>query len=257
VAQADSLLETTLAQATALGIQRAQYEHAIALLVGQPASTFSLKPAPLAYKPPPVPLGVPAQLLERRPDIAAAERAVASSNAVIGVARAAYYPTISLTGGTGLQSSTMSKLLESSSFYWAVGAAASETIFDAGRRKAVTQQAWAEYRASVANYRETVLAAFQQVEDNIASLRILSTEIGQQNVAVVAAQRNLDLAFQRYRLGINSYLNVITAQVSLLSNQQTYVTIHMQQMVSSVQLVMALGGGWSTNDLPSTKRVMK
>jgi NodT family efflux transporter outer membrane factor (OMF) lipoprotein len=256
VAQADSLLETTLAQATALGIQRAQYEHAIALLVGQPASTFSLKPAPLAYKPPAVPIGVPAQLLERRPDIAAAERAVASSNAVIGVARAAYFPTISLTGGTGLQSSTMAKLLESSSFYWAAGAAASETIFDAGRRKAVTQQAWAEYRASVANYRQTVLTAFQQVEDNVAALRILSTEMGQQDVAVRAAQKNLDLAFERYRLGINSYLNVITAQVSLLSNQQTDVTIHMQQMTASVQLVMALGGGWSTNDLPSIKRVM-
>jgi NodT family efflux transporter outer membrane factor (OMF) lipoprotein len=256
VAQADSLLETTLAQTTALGIQRAQYEHAIALLVGQPASTFSLKPAPLAYKPPAVPLGLPAQLLERRPDIAAAERGVASSNAVIGVARAAYYPTISLTGGMGVQSSTLSKLLESSSFYWALGAAASETIFDAGKRKAVTQQAWAEYRAGVANYRQTVLTAFQQVEDNIAALRILATETQQEDVAVKAAQRNLDLAIERYRLGINSYLNVITAQVSLLSNQQTAVNIHMQQMTSSVQLVMALGGGWSTNDLPSPKRVL-
>jgi NodT family efflux transporter outer membrane factor (OMF) lipoprotein len=256
VAQADSLLETTLAQATALGIQRAQYEHAIALLVGQPASTYSLKPAPLASKPPPVPLGVPAQLLERRPDIAAAERSVASSNAAIGVARAAYYPTISLTGAAGLQSSTMANLLESSSFYWTAAAAASEVIFDAGKRKAVTQQAWANYRAGVANYRQTVLAAFQQVEDNIAALRILATELHQQDVAVKAAQRNLDLAFERYRLGINSYLNVITAQVSLLSNQQTYVTIHMQQMTSSVQLVMALGGGWNANDMPSPKSVL-
>jgi NodT family efflux transporter outer membrane factor (OMF) lipoprotein len=256
VAQADSLLETTLAQATALGIQRAQYEHAIALLVGQPASAFFLKPAPLAYKPPAVPLGLPAQLLERRPDIAAAERGVASSNAAIGVARAAYYPTINLSGGMGVQSSTLSQLLKSSSFYWAAGAAATEIIFDAGKRKAVTQQAWAEYRAGVANYRQTVLTAFQQVEDNIAALRILATESQQEDVAVKAAQKNLDLAVQRYRLGINSYLNVITAQVSLLSNQQTAVAIHMQRMTSSVQLVMALGGGWSTNDLPSTKRVM-
>jgi NodT family efflux transporter outer membrane factor (OMF) lipoprotein len=256
VAQADTLLETTLAQATALGIQRAQYEHAIALLVGQPASTFSLKPAPMTHQPPMVPLGLPGQLLERRPDIAAAERAVAASNAVIGVARAAYYPTISLTGDAGLQSSTMSKLLESSSFYWAVGAAASETIFDAGKRKAATQQAWAEYRASVANYRETVLAAFQQVEDNLAALRILSTEVDQQDVAIRASQKNLDLAVERYRLGINSYLNVITAQESLLSNQQTAVSIHMQEMTASVQLVMALGGGWSTNDLPTPRRVM-
>jgi len=256
VAQADTLLETTLAQATALGIQRAQYEHAIALLVGQAASTFSLKPAPMKYSPPPVPLGLPTQLLERRPDIAAAERGVATSNAVIGVARAAYFPTVSLTGGVGLQSSTLSQLLKSSSFYWAAGAAASEVIFDAGKRKAVTQQAWAEYRAGVANYRQTVLTAFQQVEDNLAALRILSSEVGQQDVAVRASQRNLDLAIQRYRLGINSYLNVITAEVSLLSNQQTAVTIHMQQMTSCVQLVMALGGGWSTNDLPSPRRVM-
>jgi NodT family efflux transporter outer membrane factor (OMF) lipoprotein len=203
-----------------------------------------------------VPLGVPAQLLERRPDIAAAERSVASSNAAIGVARAAYYPTISLTGAAGLQSSTMANLLESSSFYWTAAAAASEVIFDAGKRKAVTQQAWANYRAGVANYRQTVLAAFQQVEDNIAALRILATELHQQDVAVKAAQRNLDLAFERYRLGINSYLNVITAQVSLLSNQQTYVTIHMQQMTSSVQLVMALGGGWNANDMPSPKSVL-
>jgi NodT family efflux transporter outer membrane factor (OMF) lipoprotein len=256
VAQADSLLQTTLAQATALGIARAQYEHAIALLMGQPASTFSLKPAPLSYKPPAVPLGLPAQLLERRPDIAAAERTVAENNASIGVARAAYFPTINLTGGTGFQSSTLSQLLKSSSFYWALGAAASETIFDAGKRKAVTQQAWADYRASAATYRETVLTAFQQVEDNLAALRILSAQIGQQDVAIRASQKNFDLAVERYRLGISSYLNVITAQESLLSNQQTAVSIHMQEMTASVQLIMALGGGWNTNDLPSSKRVL-
>jgi len=256
VAQADTLLETTLAQATALGIQRAQYEHAIALLVGQPASTFSLKPAPLGYKPPSVPLGLPAQLLERRPDIAAAERAVAEGNASIGVARAAYYPTINLTGTVGYQSSTLSKLVESSSFYWAAGVAASEVIFDAGKRQAVTEQAWANYRANAATYRQTVLTALQQVEDNLAALRILATETGQEDVAVRASQKNLDLAVERYRLGINSYLNVITAQVSLLGNQQTAVNIHMQQMTSSVQLVMALGGGWSTNYLPTPKRVL-
>jgi NodT family efflux transporter outer membrane factor (OMF) lipoprotein len=255
VAQADSLLQTTLAQATALGIQRAQYEHAIALLLGQPASTFSLPPARRIYQAPAVPVGLPAQLLERRPDIAAAERGLASSNAVIGVDRAAYFPTVTLTGTVGLQSSMMSKLLESSSFYWMGAAAASETIFDAGRRSAVVKQAWASYRAGVANYRQTVLTAFQQVEDNLAALRILSTENGQQDVAIRAAQKNLDLAIQRYRLGINSYLNVITAQISLLQNQQTAVAIHMQQMTSSVQLVMALGGGWSTNDLPTPKRV--
>lgn len=256
VAQADTLLETTLAQAAALGIQRAQLEHAIALLVGQPASTFSLKPNPINYKPPPMPVGLPAQLLERRPDIAAAERTVAQNNANIGVARAAYFPTVNLMGDAGLQSSTLSKLLEASSFYWAVGASASEVIFDAGKRKAATQQAWADYRSSVATYRETVLTAFQQVEDNLAALRILSMQIGQQDVAIRASQKNLDLAVERYRLGINSYLNVITAQESLLSNQQTAVNIHSQEMTASVQLIMALGGGWSTNALPSTHRVM-
>ncbi len=256
VAQADTLLETTLAQATALGIQRAQFEHAIALLVGQPASTFSLQPAPQASKPPAVPLGLPAQLLERRPDIAAAERVVAEGNASIGVARAAYFPTFNLSGGAGFQSSTLSKLLESSSFYWAAGVAASEVIFDAGKRKAVTEQAWASYRANAATYRQTVLTAFQQVEDNVAALRILSEETGQQDVAVRASQKNLDLAIERYRLGINSYLNVITAEVSLLSNQQTAVNIHLQQMTASVQLVMALGGGWNASDLPSSKRVL-
>jgi NodT family efflux transporter outer membrane factor (OMF) lipoprotein len=256
VAQADNLLETTLAQATGLGIQRAQYEHAIAMLVGQPASTFSLKPAPLAYNPPTVPLGLPAQLLERRPDIAAAERAVAEGNASIGVARAAYYPTFNLTGGAGFQSSTMSKLVESSSWYWAAGVAASEVIFDAGKRKAVTEQAWANYRANAATYRQSVLSAFQQVEDNIAALRILSQETAQEDIAVHASQKNLDLSVERYRQGLNSFLNVITAQVSLLGNQQTAVNVHMQQMTASVQLVMALGGGWSTNDLPTPKRVM-
>lgn len=255
VAQADSLLETTLAQATALGIARAQYEHAIALLVGQPASTFSLTPKPQHDKPPDVPLGLPAQLLERRPDVAAAERTVAEANASIGVARAAYYPSISLTGTVGYQSSALSKLLNSSSFYWAAGVAASDVVFDAGKRNAVTRQAWANYRADAATYRETVLTAFQQVEDNLAALRILGIENGQQEVAVKAAQRNLDLAIERYRLGINSYLNVITAQVSLLSNQQTDVSIRLQLMTSAVQLVMALGGGWNTGDLPTSHGV--
>ncbi len=206
--------------------------------------------------PPGVPVGLPAQLLERRPDIAAAERTVAEANASIGVARAAYYPTFNLTGSTGWQSSTFSKLLSASSFYWTLGAAASETVFDSGRRKAATEQAWANYRASVANYRQTVLTAFQQVEDNLSALRILAAETRQQDVAVRASQKNLDVAMERYTNGINSYLNVITAQVSLLSNQQTAVNIRQQQMVSTVQLVMALGGGWSASDLPGPARVL-
>ncbi|HEY3862131.1 MAG TPA: efflux transporter outer membrane subunit [Verrucomicrobiae bacterium] len=256
VAQADSLLQTTLAQATALEIQRAQFEHAIALLVGQPASTFSLHPAPREHHPPPVPLGVPAQLLERRPDIASAERAVAAANANIGVARAAYYPNVSLSAGAGYESATLAKLAQYSSFYWSAGIAASEIIFDAGRRKAATRQAWATYRSDAATYRETILAAFQQVEDNISALRILSTETQQEDVAIRASQKNLDLAVERYKLGINSFLNVITAQVSLLQNQQASVNIHQQQMTSAVQLIMALGGGWDTNSLPAAKQVL-
>jgi NodT family efflux transporter outer membrane factor (OMF) lipoprotein len=256
VAQADTLLETTLAQATALGIQRAQFEHAIALLVGQPAPAFSITPDPRSFLPPGVPVGLPAALLERRPDIAAAERTVAEANASIGVARAAYYPTFNLTGSTGWQSSTFSKLLSASSFYWTLGAAASETIFDYGRHKAATEQAWANYRASVANYRQTVLTAFQQVEDNLSALQILAAETRQQDVAIRASQKNLDLAVWRYGQGMSSYLDVITAQVSLLNNQQTAVNIHMQQMTTSVQLVMALGGGWSASDLPAPARVL-
>jgi outer membrane protein TolC len=147
--------------------------------------------------------------------------------------------------------------MNASSFYWVLGASASEVIFDAGKHKAANEQAWANYRANVANYRQTVLTAFQQVEDNLAALRILSTETKQQDVAILASQRNFDLAMQRYRLGINSYLNVITAQVSLLNNQQAAVNIHLQQMTSSVQLILALGGGWSAGDLPASNRVLR
>ncbi|HEX4122174.1 MAG TPA: efflux transporter outer membrane subunit [Verrucomicrobiae bacterium] len=256
VAEADSLLQTTLAQATALGIQRAQYEHAIAMLVGQPASTFSLVPKPQRDKPPAIPIGLPAQLLERRPDVASAERAVAEANANIGVARAAYFPTLGLSGDVGLQSSTMVNLIDASSFFWTAGGAVTEVVFDAGKRKAANQQAWANYRANAATYKETVLTAFQQVEDNLSALRILDMENGQQEVAVRAAQRNYDLALERYKQGIDSYLNVITAQVSLLSNKQTDVNIRLQQMATAVQLVMDLGGGWNSTNLPSKGSVL-
>ena len=255
-AQADALLQTTLAQAAALGILRAQYEHAIALLVGQPASTFSINPAPINTPPPAVPVGLPSTLLERRPDVASAERTVAAANAQIGVARAAWFPTLSLTGSAGYQSTSLSSLLSPPSFFWSVGASLSETIFDAGKRKAADEQAWANYRSTAANYRQTVLTAFQQVEDNLAALRILTTETQQQNVAVKASQKSLDLSMERYRLGIASYLNVIAAQETLLGNQQTAVTLRMQQMVSSVQLIMALGGGWNTSELPSSRRLV-
>jgi NodT family efflux transporter outer membrane factor (OMF) lipoprotein len=255
-AQADALLQTTLAQAAALGIQRAQYEHAIALLIGRPASTFSLNPAAISGLPPAVPVGLPSTLLERRPDVASAERTVAAANAQIGVARAAWFPTVSLTGSAGYESASLRDLVSPPSFFWAVGASVSETIFDAGRRKAANEQAWAMYRSTVANYRQTVLTAFQQVEDNVAALRILTTEIQQQDIAVKATQKSLDLSLERYRLGIASYLNVISAQEALLANQQTAVTLRMQQRVSSVQLIMALGGGWSISELPASGKLV-
>jgi NodT family efflux transporter outer membrane factor (OMF) lipoprotein len=257
VAQADSLLQTTLAQATALGVLRAQLEHAIAVLIGRPASEFSLKPMPLDARPPQIPVGLPSQLLERRPDIAAAERAVAEANAGIGISRAAFFPTLSLTGTAGFESSAISSLLNASSFYWSIGGNLAETVFDAGKRKAANDQAWANYRSAAATYRETALTAFQQVEDYLAALRILEFEAAQQEVAIKAAQRNYDLALYRYKIGINSYLNVITAQETLLGNRQTAVSIQQQQMTSAVQLIMAIGGGWDASELPSPRQVFQ
>jgi NodT family efflux transporter outer membrane factor (OMF) lipoprotein len=194
--------------------------------------------------------------LERRPDVASAERTVAAANADIGVTRAAFFPTLSLTGSVGYESTSVSSLLTPPSFFWAVGATLSETIFDAGKRKAANDQAWANYRAQVANYRQTVLTAFQQVEDNLAALRILTTETHQQGVAIKASQKNLDLSMEQFRLGIASYLNVITAEESLLSNQQTAVGLRTQQMADTVQLITALGGGWNTDDLPSSRKLV-
>jgi NodT family efflux transporter outer membrane factor (OMF) lipoprotein len=251
VAQADALLQTTLAQATALEIQRAQYEHAIAVLIGQMPSTFSINPSRLTNEPPPIPVGLPSALLERRPDIATAERTTAAANAQIGVARAAYFPTITLSGSAGLESTKISELFTPSSFFWSLGATASETIFDAGRRNAAKDQAWANFRAQAANYREVVLTAFQQVEDSLAALRILGRENQQQAVAVAANQKNLDLSVEQFRLGIASYLNVINAQTSLLANQETAVSLRTLQFTSAVQLVTALGGGWTNSFLPS------
>lgn len=256
VAQAETQLETTQAEDTNIGIARAQYEHAIAVLVGQPASTFSIAVQPLKGNPPPIPFGVPSQLLQRRPDIAASERSMAQANAQIGIATAAYYPTLTLTGSAGFENSAISDLFIWPSRVWAVGGSLAETLFDAGLRKATVQQYRAAYDVTVANYRQTVLTAFQQVEDNLSSLRILSTEIQQQDTAVASAARNLTLATDRYRLGIDPYLNVITAQTTLLTNQQTAVNLRMQQMTASVQLVEALGGGWDVSKLPSAAQII-
>lgn len=255
VAQAETQLETTRAQATDLGIQRAQLEHAIAVLTGEPPSTLSITFAPLDAEPPAIPFGIPSQLLERRPDIAAAERRVAEANAQIGVAKAAMYPSLTLSASAGFGSSSFLSWLSWPARFWSVGPALAQTLFDKGKRKAVTEEARAVYDGNVANYRQTVLTAFQEVEDNLAALRILSVEGQQQDAAVKASAKSLELATERYKTGIDSYLNVITAQTTLLTNQRTAMNIRTQQMTASVQLIKALGGGWNASELPTTKEL--
>jgi NodT family efflux transporter outer membrane factor (OMF) lipoprotein len=256
VAQAETQLESAQAQNTNLGIVRAQFEHAIATLVGQPASNFSIRTQPLETSPPAIPYGLPSQLLERRPDIAASERRMAQANAQIGVALAAYYPTVTLSASAGLESSSFTKWFTWPSRFFSVGPSVSETLYDGGLRHATVQQFRANYLETIANYRQTVLAAFQQVEDNLSSIRILSIEIAQQDTAVGSAQRNLKIAIDRYKLGIDPYLNVITAQTTLFSNQQTDVNLRIQQITASVQLVEAIGGGWDASQLPSVPSVV-
>jgi NodT family efflux transporter outer membrane factor (OMF) lipoprotein len=251
VAQAETQLEATQAQDAALGVQRVQFEHAIAMLTGQPASTFSIPIEPLKSSPPAIPIGVPSQLLERRPDIAAAERLVAQANAQIGIARAAYFPTVTLSAAAGLESTSIASWFTWPSRFFSIGPAAAETIFDAGLRRATVEQFRAQYDQTVANYRQAVLTAFQQVEDNLASLRILSVEIQYQDSAVKSAEKSLAIAKDRYRLGIDPYLNVLTAQTALLSNQETAVNLRIQQMTASGGLIEALGGGWNASQLPS------
>ena len=256
VAQAETQLEATRALDTNLGILRAQYEHAIALLVGQPASSFSIAVEPLKTPPPAIPFGVPSQLLERRPDIAANERLMAQANALVGVAEAAYYPTVTLSASGGFQSTSGSSWFTWPSRFWSVGSAISETIYDGGLRRATVEQYRAQYDQTVANYRNTVLTAFQQVEDNLSSLRILSQEIQEQDTAIQSAERSLNLATDRYRLGIDPYLNVITAQTTLFSNQQTAVNLRIEQIVDTVQLTEALGGGWDSSTLPTSQQII-
>ena len=256
IAQAETQLKAAQAQDTNLGVLRAQYEHAIAVLAGQTASEFSIPAEPLTTAgPPEIPVGVPSELLERRPDIAAAERAVAQANAQIGVVKAAFFPNIMLSGSVGFQAVSAVNWLDWPSRFWSVGPALAETIFDAGLRRATVQQFQATYDQTVANYRQTVLTAFQQVEDNLAALRILTQAIEQQDSAVASGRRSLNEAEVRYKAGIDPYLNVITAQTALLTAQQTAVTFREQQMVAGVQLIKALGGGWDVSGLPSSEEL--
>jgi NodT family efflux transporter outer membrane factor (OMF) lipoprotein len=250
VQQATTQLETTRAQAIDVGVARAQFEHAVAILIGKPPADFSLAALPLTTPPPPIPAGLPSELLERRPDIAAAERRMASANAQIGVAKAAYYPTISLGASGGFESGVITTLISGPSVLWSAGGSAIAPIFDAGRRRANVDQAIAAYDQNVANYRETVLTGFQQVEDNLAALRILENEAQVQERAVVAAQKYLELANTRYTGGVTSYLEVTTAQSAALSDELTAVNILGRRMVDAVTLVQALGGGWDRSSLP-------
>jgi len=250
VEQARTQLETTRAQAVDVGVARAQYEHAVAVLVGKPPASFSLAPLPLTMPPPPIPVGLPSELLERRPDIAAAERQMAAANAQIGVAKAAYYPNISLGATGGFESGAITTLLSGPSVLWSAGPSALLTVFDVGRRRAASDQAIAAYDQTIANYRQTVLTGFQQVEDNVAALRILEHEAQVQNAAVAAAEKYLSLANTRYTGGVTSYLEVTTAQSAALSDEVTAVNILGRRMVDAVTLVQALGGGWNSSELP-------
>jgi NodT family efflux transporter outer membrane factor (OMF) lipoprotein len=255
VSAAETALAAVKVQAMNVGLLRAQYEHALALLAGQPASTFSIPvQLPETNAPvhaPEIPLAVPSQLLERRPDVASAERSVAAANAQIGVAKAAFYPALTLSATGGFQSVSVGNLFSGPTAFWSVGAAVAQTVFDGGLRAATVAQSRAAYNSTVANYRQTVLTAFQQVEDGLAALRILSQEQGEQDEAVQAAANTLAIATHRYDLGIDSYLNVIVAQMTLLGNEQTAVNLRVQLMTSSVQLIVALGGGWDGWQMPA------
>lgn len=254
VAQAETQLETTRAQAVDLGIQRAQLEHAVAVLTGQPASSFALPASPLASTPPLVPVGLPSDLLERRPDVAANERRMAASNAQIGIARAAYFPTITLSAAGGFEGNSITNWFNGPSGFITAGASAIGTVFDGGRRRAVTDEARAAYDQSVANYQGTVLGAFQEVEDSLAGLRLLEEEAKTQDAAVASAQHSLQLSTNRYKGGVATYLEVITAQSIALTDQRVAVEIAGRRMTASVSLIKALGGGWNAANLPVVER---
>ncbi len=255
VVEAETTLHSAQAGATNVGIARAQYEHAIAVLIGKAASDFSIPVKPMTAAPPPIPVGMPSELLERRPDVAAAERTMAEANAAIGIAYAAYYPNLTLSAEGGFESSSFHHWLSWPSRFWSIGASIPETIFDAGLRRATVQQYVATYNADLASYRQTVLSAFQQVEDSLAEVRILSKEIQQQQEAVNSAQTFLKLEQARYETGVDPYVDVLIAQTTVLADQQILNTLQVQQMTSAVALVEALGGGWDRSQLPGTQLV--
>jgi NodT family efflux transporter outer membrane factor (OMF) lipoprotein len=251
VAQAQTQLDTTRVQDTDVTVQRAQFEHAIAILIGKPPADFSLAVAPLNHQPPSIPIGLPSELLQRRPDIAAAERRVAEANQQIGIARAAYFPTVTLGATAGFAGTQGSNWFTWPSGFWAVGPALAQTLFDAGRRRATSESARANYDATVATYRQTSLTAFQEVEDNVAALRILENEGQQQKQAIASSEESLQLFTNRYKGGVDTYLQVITAQTIELANERNDIDIQRRRLDASVLLIKALGGGWNASSLPT------
>lgn len=257
VVEAQTTLASVEAGATNVAIARAQYEHAIATLIGKAASDFSIPVKPMTTAPPPIPIGVPSELLERRPDVASAERAMAAANAQIGIAYAAFFPNLTLTAQGGFQSTAVGSWLSWPSRFWSVGGSLSQPLFDAGLRRATVQQDVATYNADLAAYRQTVLNAFQQVEDGLAEVRILSQQIAQEQQAVKFAQDFLQIEETRYQMGIDPYLSVLVAQTTLLQNMQALNALQVQEMTSAVALVEALGGGWDRSQLPNAGQVTK
>src|SRR6185437_8702869 len=250
VQQAKTQLETTRAQDQDVAIARAQDEHAIAILIGVPAASLTVPARVAEYTPPTIPPGLPSQLLERRPDIAIAERQMSAANEQIGIARAAYYPNFSLTGIGGLESGRPGNWFTGPSTFWSVGLSAADTLVDWGQRRALNTMAQANYDSTVANYRETVLTAYQEVEDNLVALHILEHEMQTQNLAVTSAQQQMEIATKLYKRGLDPYLNVIQAQTVMLSSELTSANLVTRRMTASVLLVKALGGGWNRSQLP-------
>jgi NodT family efflux transporter outer membrane factor (OMF) lipoprotein len=250
VAQARTQVKQAEAEDMDIGVSRAQYEHAIAVLIGQPPEQFQLSYMPMEAEPPAIPVGVPSQLLERRPDIAVAERQAASANQRIGIAKAAFFPDILLTAEAGLESRSILQWISWPSRFWAIGPQLAETIFDAGRRRAGVQLAETGYDSTVANYRQTVLTAFQSVEDNLSKLRILEAEAAKRHEATLSAEDSLQLSTNRYKGGLVTYLEVITAQSIALANERSEVDIQRRRMAAAVHLIKALGGGWDVSQLP-------
>ncbi len=251
VVEAKSTLASAQSAATNVGLLRAQYEHAIAVLLGKIPSDFSIPVKPMVYTPPPIPTGVPSQLVERRPDIAASERTLAEANATIGVGYGAFFPQVTISASGGFQSSTLKHLFDWPSRIWSIGPSASQVIFDGGLYRAELHQYTATYNADLASYRQTVLTAFQQVEDSLAATRIYSQQILEQQEALKAARQYLDLETERYNAGVDPYVDVVTSQTTLLNDQQTLNSLQVEEMMSAVELVQALGGGWDRSQLPT------